>query len=154
MGRQVRMVPKDWEHPKDARGKYIPLHDNYEEAVAEFQEYEKEHGWAEAVDWFGRVPSSRSHMIPEGERNYYMMYEDTTEGTPISPAFATPEELAHWLADTGASSFAGMTASYESWLATIRRGSAMSMVFDAEHGLRSGVEFAGEEEQEENANAY
>ena len=25
MGRQVRMVPAKWEHPKDERGDYIPL---------------------------------------------------------------------------------------------------------------------------------
>ena len=27
MGREVRMVPKDWIHPKDRNGKYIPLFD-------------------------------------------------------------------------------------------------------------------------------
>lgn len=26
MGREVRMVPNDWEHPRDKSGKYIPLH--------------------------------------------------------------------------------------------------------------------------------
>ena len=25
MGREVRMVPADWRHPKDARGNYMPL---------------------------------------------------------------------------------------------------------------------------------
>jgi hypothetical protein len=69
-----------------------------------------------------------------------MMYETTSEGTPISPAFATPEELAHWLDDNDASSFAGMTASYEAWLATIKRGSAPSAIFTPQIGMISGVE--------------
>jgi hypothetical protein len=29
MGREVRMVPADWEHPVDATGKYIPLYRGY-----------------------------------------------------------------------------------------------------------------------------
>ena len=55
-----------------------------------------------------------------------MMYEDTTEGTPISPAFETPEELARWLADTGASAFGSLTATYDEWLNMIKRGSSVS----------------------------
>ena len=27
MGREVRRVPADWQHPKDARGRFIPLFD-------------------------------------------------------------------------------------------------------------------------------
>ena len=56
-------------------------------------------------------------LWPAEEATHYMMYEDTTEGTPISPAFETPELLARWLVDNKASSFAYSTASYESWLA-------------------------------------
>ena len=68
-----------------------------------------------------------------------MMYEDTTEGTPISPAFATPEELARWLADTGASAFGDSTATYEQWLHVCKGGWAPSAVIDI-NGMRSGVE--------------
>lgn len=67
------------------------------------------------------------------------MYETTTEGTPISPSFATKEELARWLADTGASAFGALTASYEEWLAMIERGWAHGLTLTA-HGMRSGVE--------------
>jgi hypothetical protein len=60
-----------------------------------------------------------------------MMYETTSEGTPISPAFRTPEALARWLADTGASAFGNETATYEEWLAACRRGwSPSGMVSD------------------------
>lgn len=79
---------------------------------------------------------------PEEQRTHYMMYETTSEGTPISPAFATPEELARWLADTGASAFADQTASYEAWLVTIRRGSSLISAAGYIGGeLVSGVEF-------------
>jgi len=73
-----------------------------------------------------------------------MMYETTSEGTPISPAFATPEELAQWLADNGASSFGSSTASYESWLRVAKGGWAPSAIMD-QNGLRSGVEALGGE---------
>ena len=66
------------------------------------------------------------------------MYEDTSEGTPISPIFENAEDLAHWLADNKASAFGGMTATYEEWLSTINRGYAVGMVMD-KNGLRSGV---------------
>jgi hypothetical protein len=94
--------------------------------------------------WAGDIPSKPlpEHYMPswpESERTHFMMYEDTSEGTPISPAFATAEQLARWLADTGASAFAGCTASYEQWLGTIRRGWAVSAV------LQSGVMISGVE---------
>lgn len=76
----------------------------------------------------------------DSECTHYMMYEDCSEGTPISPAFKTPEELARWLADNGASAFADMTATYEQWLQTCKIGSAPSAVFSTETGIISGVE--------------
>lgn len=39
MGREVRMVPPDWEHPRDARGSYIPLFGrSYAQTAAEWDE--------------------------------------------------------------------------------------------------------------------
>lgn len=73
-----------------------------------------------------------------------MMYENTSEGTPISPAFETPEELAHWLADNGASAFGSETASYESWLRICRGGFAPGMIItqhaDGIETIQNGVE--------------
>ena len=69
-----------------------------------------------------------------------MMYEDTSEGTPISPIFATPEELARWLTDTKASAFGGQAATYEGWLRVAQGGWAPSAVFTPETGLMSGVD--------------
>lgn len=173
MGREVRMVPADWEHPKEYdvyrhKMDYIPLlAGSYDKAKAEYDEEAAQWnkgfvkdwangGWkeksascaneyaeyADYEEWAGEAPEPQNYMpaFEEGTANHFMMYETCSDGTPISPAFETPEELAHWLADTGASAFGDMTATYEQWLATIHAGSAPSAVID-ETGLRSGVSF-------------
>ena len=77
--------------------------------------------------------------LPEGDG--WQMWEDCTEGSPISPVFKTPEELAQWLADNKASAFGSMTATYEQWLATIKKGYAIGMVCGPNIKLQSGVEY-------------
>lgn len=54
---------------------------------------------------------------PAGEG--WQMWETTSEGSPMSPVFATPEELARWLADTGASVFGSNTLDYAGWMRQI-----------------------------------
>lgn len=72
----------------------------------------------------------------------YQLWETTSEGSPTSPVFATPEELARWLTDNNASTFGHETTSYENWLAFIRGpGWAPSMVGQAGK-LESGVDAA------------
>lgn len=164
MGREVRMVPADWEHPKEFnvyRGseEYKPLHDGSWRDAAEQWDRDRE-AWEsgnrpsyasdEPKDtpfdqWEGPRPYSGDYMPdwPTEQRTHLMMYEDTTEGTPISPAFETPEELARWLADNGASSFGSSTATYEQWLPICKGGWAPSMVMDAGRMI-SGVEFVSE----------
>jgi hypothetical protein len=130
MGREVRKVREDWVHPKNSKGKYIPLENNYKEARRQFDEYRAKHGTDAAFEEFGNPPSMY-HYMPnwdESEKTHYMMYENTSEGTPISPAFKTPEELAKWLADTGASSFGNMTATYEGWLRVAKGGYAVGAI--------------------------
>ena len=39
MGREIRRVPKGWEHPRDEGGKYIPMFDqSYDDAAKEWLE--------------------------------------------------------------------------------------------------------------------
>jgi hypothetical protein len=167
MGREVRRVPKDWRHPKKTRfdyrlGRevecYQPMFDKpfapaMEEWYAEWKQWARgEHpdqldgsasGCANIWDWSGGPPDPLYYRPdwPEESRTHLMMYEDTSEGTPISPAFETPEELARWLADNGASSFGNSTATYEQWLNICRGGWAPSMVM-TNGVIMSGVEFA------------
>lgn len=162
MGREVRKVPATWQHPKDARGRYIPLMgSSYAKRLAEWEEEKAK--WAEGFrrdysndgwrpldaddddfeGWCGARPLAENYMPdwPEAERTHLMMYEDTSEGTPISPAFATPEELARWLADNNASALGHQGASYEAWLAMAREGWAPSAAI-IDGRMMSGVEVA------------
>ncbi len=174
MGREVRMVPADWQHPIEWRKgwrtghpeiRFKPLHEGpYSERVKEWDEesVQWEAGFTKDYangghepkrpdqdypysEYAGDRPLAEEYM-PEfapGTATHFMMYEDTSEGTPISPAFATPEELARWLADNNASTFGDGTGTYEQWLPICKGGWAPSMVMDA-NGLRSGVEFMAE----------
>lgn len=126
MGREVRRVPANWEHPKGERGHYIPMYAGGTFTKEELQEFDEE-------------PPMMPNW-PEEERTHFQMYEDTSEGTPISPVMASIEELARWLADTGASAFADMPASYEAWLRTCQIGSAVSAVSFEGGPMLSGVE--------------
>jgi hypothetical protein len=161
MGREVRHVPPNWQHPKDSRGHYIPMHGrSFYKTLTEWEEGSAK--WSEGlrknyatgewvpkpvgltdtfVEWSGPRPDASHYMPnwPESERTHIQMYEDCTEGTPISPVMDTPEHLARWLADNGASAFGDDTARYEAWLATIRRGWAVSAVGVPGVGLVSGV---------------
>ena len=164
MGREVRKVPADWQHPKywaqgtrglEERHKPLSLGECYQSAVDDWDEEcaKWKTGWrpeycddAESramfyEQWAGQRPHRDDYMPnwPAEQRTHLMMYEDTSEGTPISPAFETPEELARWLVDNKASAFGGETASYEGWLRVARGGFACSFVFcDGE--MRSGVD--------------
>lgn len=173
MGREIRMVPPNWQHPtewgKDWQSgrpkiRFKPLFGgSYAKRIAEWDEekaqwdrgFEKDYTqypkfeWkpksegrpSSFEEWYGPRPNHEEYM-PEfqpGTATHLMMYETTSEGTPISPAFATPEELAHWLADNGASTFGNSTGTYEQWLSVCRGGWAPSAVMD-DKGFRSGVE--------------
>lgn len=112
MGREVRKTAPDWQHPKDERGAFEPL---LEEEMPKWQ------------------PEQATH---------FQMYENTTEGTPISPVMDSPEALARWLANTRASAFGGRPADYESWLAVCRGEDAVTAVLMPSGRVMSGVEAA------------
>jgi hypothetical protein len=133
MGREVRKVVENWQHPKKENGEYKPL--------LRVNSYDSADGLQIEIEGCD-VPDKNDYMPDwsEEEKTHYMMYENTSEGTPISPAFATPEDLAQWLSDNNASAFGNMTASYEAWLLMINKGSSPSMVFSPKAGIISGVE--------------
>lgn len=49
----------------------------------------------------------------------WQMWENTSEGSPMSPVFETADALIDWLVDTGASYFGSTTASREQWRAVV-----------------------------------
>lgn len=152
MGREVRMVPAGWEHPRDEHGHYKPLYNEdyitegwrwvnesklWAEGKHPDQDYRYEFYW----DWSGGPPDEDTYRPKWADEacTHLQMYETTSEGTPISPVMETAEELARWLADTGASAFGDSTATYEQWLSTIKRGWAVSAI-GVGGKLVSGVE--------------
>ena len=154
MGREVRRVPADWQHPIDGCSRsskgYRPLFPSRDVTALQAEwdhgaarwanglRSDFKGGWVKRDDdgessfdkWDGARPDPADYMPdwPIAERTHWQMYETTTEGTPISPVMESPEVLARWLADNGASAFGAMTATYEAWLATCRLGFSLGAV--------------------------
>lgn len=122
MGREIRRVPPNWQHPRytinDAPsfthvGEYKSLYDkDYETAARE---------WMEAFDlwragkhkdqpcdyaeyfWDYDSPPDKDLYRPkfETEPTWFQVYETVSEGSPVTPPFATPEELVEYLVAHG-----------------------------------------------------
>lgn len=70
----------------------------------------------------------------------WQLWEDVTEGSPISPVFATKELLARWLSEHGERGSGRNCYTYETWLAFLGEGYAPSFVM-ANGGFMAGVEY-------------
>lgn len=120
MGREIRRVPPNWEHPRqkcehspwrggceDAKangGKcYRPLMQGYAAAKAEFEKMQSEEGLQAALDYFGNAPDANDYVPdwPESEATWFQVYETVSEGSPVTPPFATREELVEYLVKHG-----------------------------------------------------
>lgn len=70
----------------------------------------------------------------------YQIWETVSEGSPISPVFLTPEELARYMSTTKWGADKG--SSYETWMEFINGpGWAPSMIID-KNGIRTGADAA------------
>lgn len=126
MGREVRRVPSNWEHPKISKSDYRtgrmvesfqPLFDR--SFTAEAREWmDKALAWDNGTDpdcaehkadhpfywvWAGDPPDPAYYRPdwPEGTATHYQVYETVSEGTPVTPHFATKAELVDWLVENG-----------------------------------------------------
>lgn len=106
MGREIRPVALDWEHPRDGDRtysdgsvRYIPLHsrEDLRRRIEWRDEHPDDEDEQEPID-----PDEYMPEIPEGTPYGWQMYETVTEGSPISPIFGTKDELAEWLASPAA----------------------------------------------------
>lgn len=97
MGREIRHVPENWSHPKrDDIDEFIPLHqEEYLDALERWHECVEAYGF-DLDEGCGEAPRPEDYM-PEGP--WVQLYEDVSEGTPLSPPFATEAELIDWLAE-------------------------------------------------------
>lgn len=126
MGREIRRVPENWEHPKKNRysadSNFVPLCDDYvnslkyyKESVDDFIKYMTEiiqKGKVKVYDKVWEDPKQLYEYLSEdGQMNppdmniympngtWYQLYENVSEGTPLSPPFKTKDELVKWLTE-------------------------------------------------------
>jgi hypothetical protein len=132
----IRRVPVDWQHPVDDEGDYIPLFGasfaKVQAALARLKVNHPEEDWdalySDLSPW-GCFPEWLSTDITLG----YRLYEISSEGTPISPAFATLEELTEWVR----LSFKGTPISTEDareWVEAFQANTDPFVSLEAPHG--------------------
>jgi hypothetical protein len=120
MGREIRRVPANWEHPKNEEGHYLNLHfdiigsidsiiedmKEYKSLVAEFLKSGKVKRYDQFFEDFEELTeylfAEEDHtyltkFMPNGE--WYQLYQNVGEGTPLSPPFETKQELVDWLSN-------------------------------------------------------
>jgi hypothetical protein len=143
MGREVRPVALDWEHPcepgtySDGSPRYRPLFSR--ESLRHRLEWRAEHpddeDEQEPVDLNDYMPE-----IPEGTPYGWQLYETVTEGSPLSPVFATKDELAAWMSSPAAGRD---QVAPEVAARFVAEGWAPSFMMSPQTGLVSGVEWIG-----------
>lgn len=124
MGREIRRVPANWQHPdrdpdynEHGRKGLQPMYDkSFDDAFAEWladfdriragklEGYEVECYPNGLADWLedSHAPC-RAYYRPwkDEEATWFQLWETVSEGTPVSPPFATKQELADHLAKHG-----------------------------------------------------
>ena len=130
MGREIRRVPANWRHPiyrtvrmrRNFHGEietWKPLlNRSFERENAEW--IAQNEAWARGerpkdfdvakygdisfVDWHGEQPEKEWYVPYDpasADLPWFQMYETVSEGTPVTPAFATADELVDWLVVVG-----------------------------------------------------
>jgi len=96
MGRTIRRVPIDWVAPDSPH-----FDQSYDEALAAYDQdcakaVEDGH---DPVEWCGPPPDPAYYRPawPDGATMGYQVYENVSEGSPISPVFVTRDALLDWL---------------------------------------------------------
>jgi len=117
MGREIRRVPKNWEHPqkeeyshlkRESEMQYIPKFDESyiaasNEWIENFNKFEPDEDCLYFWEYEGNPPDEeyyRPDWKPE-EMTWYQVYETVSEGTPVTPPFETKKELVDYLVVNG-----------------------------------------------------
>ena len=136
MGREIRKVPSSWEHPKDEKEHFKPLFDwTYAEALKlHFLNELPGHLWPPICwqylpEWFKCWPSRECYRPrwDDNEATHFQIYENVTEGTPVSPVFESLNEMKKWLLEQG---FSERAASI-----FVKDGYAPTFIFSPEKGV-------------------
>lgn len=136
MGREIRRVPPNWEHPRDVNGNLLPTHNRFygdacDEWVSNFRLWEqgehpdqKRYPNTPKYYWeWDNPPPDKTYYLPEkwtaDQATCYQIYETVTEGTPTSPIFQTEEEMVQWLLAQGHSERAARGFVKDGWAPTL-----------------------------------
>lgn len=143
MGRELRKVPANWEHPKKENGTYQPMFDRfYGDVLNEW--IENNNKWVDGTHpdlvenqnlkeqypfyamWSGNAPDPLYYQIKKyslEELTHIQLYESTSEGTPCSPIFKADEleQLCEYAAKN-CSTFASFTATKKEWMEMLSDG--------------------------------
>lgn len=148
MGREIRMVPKGWEHPKGKNGEFMPMFDeDFESAAREWLDScilwdNNEHetlyndpnlkkSYPFYWQWAGQSPSEEYYRPKFENANCFQIYENVTEGTPVSPVFESKHEMFNWLVSEGYPEEAARTLiEYELAPSMMVRGGKIAMNID------------------------
>ena len=161
MGREIRRVPENWQHPTYPEGhkwagEYRPMFDrDVQEAWHEWKTSLRE--WYRDYDHWQRGEPGSYHTIPDIAKygtydeyagdpptppnpynympsgDWFQLFEDVSEGTPLSPPFATSDELIQWLTEN--LDFSGRQWSRESAESIVRTGWAPSFIVASGVGI-------------------
>lgn len=136
MGRTIRKVPANWEHPKKRDGSWQPMRDQfYGDQLNEWLENNRK--WEDGTHedlinkittkdeypfyalWSSNAPDPHYYQhrkYSESELTHIQLYEDTSEGTPISPVFRADQfdELCQYAADN-CTTFRSSKTTKENW---------------------------------------
>lgn len=166
MGREIRRVPEGWEHPEgrhlydgsysEAARRWIEEFDLWRGRMHPSQIrmrgiYERDGELDRYEDlydhdrfWEYQLPPDEYMMRPDWEAegivaDHYQVYETVTEGSPVSPVFASLDGVRDWLVEQGYSADAAR--------GFIGAGSAPSFMvhYEPDEGVRmvDGIESYG-----------
>lgn len=144
MGRELRRVIASWEHPKKDNGKYYPLLGrSFKEELSEWKKEKKQWdsglvsdfngGWEKKdkedlkmsfEEYNGEKPIESDYMPEwkEEEKTHIQLYENTSEGTPLSPVFHKDDfELLCQYAEKNATTFADFKVTKEEWMQMLKQ---------------------------------
>lgn len=121
MGREIRRVRDNWEHPREGE-QYRPLLEDYhgmleyiDKALHTFMDRVRmlnKKGQVKVYDEiFTNIQDLYDYEVSDGEfdipnpddympnGDWYQLFENVSEGTPLSPPFKTKGELIEWLSN-------------------------------------------------------
>ena len=142
MGREIKRVPLDFDWPvgKIWPGYCISWCESVDDDCELCKQFMRLIGLEQTEHGCPNIPILN---VPEGEG--WQIWETVSEGSPVTPVFATPEELAKWCVendnDNGKYGLAGPGSKpdYDGWMCFIKEGWAPSFVMSG-GTFMSGVE--------------